>query len=256
LHCWDVATAQEQYTWTPQIGFVNAIAFNPQNPEIIALMSMERELIGNNGMRPFNTGIELWNGRKFIQRYNDFRQFYSEGYNKLNDRLLEFGHDGKTVFVCLFNGDGFGHGGQVLAWEGLGDGSLRAVTEPGVCFYEMRLNRQGNHLAVSNAPEGKLSIHDIESGAIVYNHIDTEQLPYQLEFDSTGNILAVGRNPKNRTEGRIDLINLTRGEKIWELPINHVGEVAFSPDNTLMVIEITGNRKSGNQAIVFWGIPQ
>lgn len=256
LHYWDVATAQEVYTWTPQVGFVNAIAFNPQNPEIIALMSMERELIGNNGMRPFNAGIELWDGTNLIQRYTDFRQFYSEGYNKLNDRLLEFGHDGKTIFVCLFNSDGLQHGGQVIAWEALGSGSLQAITDKNACFFEMKLNRQGNHLAVSNAPEGKLSVHDIESGAVVYSHIDTEQLPYQLEFDSTGNILAVGRNPKNRTEGRIDLINLTRSEKIWELPINHVGDIAFSPNNTLLAVEITGNRKSGNQAIVFWGIPR
>jgi WD40 repeat protein len=247
LHYWNIATRQEIYTWKPQVGFVNSIAVNPQNPEIVALLSSERQFVEgrHNAITTSNSGVELWDGTNLITRYTDFRQFYREGYNKLSDRVLEFGHDGKTVFVCLDNGGHFS--GQVLAWEGLGNGDLYAISEPDECFMGLKLDRAGKKLAISNAPAGKLSVRDLASGAIIYNNEDAHQLPYRLEFDGTGDILIVGRSPKGREAGRVDFVNLQTGETVRRLS-SHVGSITFSPDNTALAIE--------SKEVLLWGIPQ
>lgn len=249
LHYWNIATRQEAYTWKPQVGFVNSIAVNPQNPDIVALLSSERQFVEgrHNAITISNSGIELWNGTNFITRYTDFRQFYREGYNKLNDRVLEFGHDGKTIFVCLDNGGHFS--GQVLAWEGLGNGSLYAISEPDECFMGLKLDRQGKKLAISNAPAGKLSVRDLASGEIIYSDEDAHQLPYRLEFDGTGSLLIVGRSPKGREAGRVDFVNLQSGETVRKLSSQHVGTmITISPDNTIFATE--------GKEVLLWGIPQ
>ena len=249
LHRWNVATAQEEYTWNTQVGFANAIAANPQNPDVIALLSCKREFVEErpNSIMTSDSWVELWDGKKLITRYTDFRQFYREGFNKLNDRVIEFGHDGKTVFVCLDNGGGH-FSGQILAWEGLGTGELRAISELNACFMGLKLDHQGNNLAISNAPAGKLSVRKLTSGTIIFAHEDKNQLPYMLEFDAFGSILVVGRNTKERQSGRVDLINLQTGETIRKLPSKHVGAITFSPDNTILAIQ--------TDAIELWGIPQ
>lgn len=247
LHYWNVTTRREEYAWKPEVGFANAIVFNPRNPEVIALLSSERAFVKDrpNAIMTSNTGIELWAGKKLITRYTDFRQFYREGYNQLNDRALAFGHDGKTVFVSLNNGGHFS--GQVLAWEGLGDGELHAISEPDECFGALRLDRQGNHLAISNAPDGKLSVRDLAAGTIIYTNEDAAQLPYSLEFDGSGRILVVGRNPKGREAGRVDLINLQTGETIRKIASRHVNAITFSPDNSILAIQ--------TNEVLLWGIP-
>jgi WD40 repeat protein len=247
LHRWNIASRQEEYTWKPEVGFANEIAVNPQNPDVIALMSCKREFVEErpNAITTSNTGIELWNGTNLITRFTDFRQFYQEGYNKLNDRVLAFGYDGKTVFVCLDNG-GF-RSGQVLAWEGLGNGTLKAISEPNECFMELKLDRQGNNLAFSNAPEGKLTVRNLASGEVIYTNQDELQLPYSLEFDGSGKILVVGRSPRTREAGRVDLVNLQTGETIRRFPSSHFGHNTFSPDNTILAIQ--------TNAIELWGVP-
>jgi WD40 repeat protein len=248
LHYWNVETSQEEYTWKPQVGFANSIAVNPKNPAIIAIVSFERQFVEErpNAIMTSNIGVELWDGTNFITRFTDFRQFYREGYNKLNDRVLAFGHDGKTLFVCLNNGEH--HGGQILAWEGLGSGELRAISEPDECFMGLTLNRQGNALAISNAPEGKLTVRDLASGTIIYADEDKHQLPYRLEFDGTGSILIVGRSPKGREAGRVDLVNLQTGETIRKLTSSGFIRITFSPDNTVLAIQ--------GDDVRLWGIPQ
>lgn len=249
LYRWNIATQQEEYTWQTQVGFANKIVVNPINPDVIALVSCDREIMKDrpNALTTFNSGVELWNGTHLITRFTDFRQFYREGYNKLNDRVLAFDHDGKTLYVCLDIG-GF-RNGQVLAWEGLGNGSLKAFSEPNECFMGLKLDYQGHNLAISNAPEGKLSVRNVASGGVViYTNEDTHQLPYNLEFDGSGSILVVGRSPKSREAGRIDLISLETGETIRKLPSAHHSDIAFSPDNTTFA--------TASKRIEFWGMPQ
>lgn len=74
----------------------------------------------------------------------------------------------------------------MLAWEGLGNGELHAISEPNECFMGLTLDRQGNNLAISNAPDGKLSVHNLASGTVIYANEETHQLPYWLEFDGSG----------------------------------------------------------------------
>jgi WD40 repeat protein len=248
LHYWNVATRQQEYTWSPQVGFAISLAANPKNPQVIALLSSERRFVEErpNAITTSNVGIELWEGKTHITRYTDFRKFYREGYNKLNDRVLQFGHDGKTVYVSLDNGGNFR--GQVLAWEGLGNGELYAISEPDECFMGLRLDRYGNHLAISDAPNGKLSVRNLPSGAVIYASEETYQLPYWLAFDGSGSILMVGRNPKGRENGRIDFINLQTGETVKKLASQHVMDVTFSTDN-FSFAALTNE-------ILIWGIPQ
>jgi len=248
LHYWNVETRQEEYTWKPQVGFANTIVIDPQNPQVIALLSVEREIVKDrpNAITISNVGIELWDGKNLVTRYTDFRQFYREGYNILNDRVLAFGNDGKTLFVCLNNGGHFG--GQVLAWEGLGNGEVKAISEPNECFMGLTLDRQGAQLATSNAPEGKLSVRNLSSGTVIYSNEDAHQRPYGLEFDRTGKMLVVSRTPRSREAGRVDFINLQTGETIRKLTSPGHISMSFSPDNTIFALK--------TDVVLLWGMPQ
>jgi WD40 repeat protein len=245
IHYWNIETQQEEFSWKPQVGFANVIAVAPHNPLVVALISSERSFIEErpNSISISNVGVELWDSGSIITRFTDFRQFYQEGYNRLNDRVLAFGHDGATLYVCLNSG----RFGQILAWEGLWRGKLNAISEPNECFMGLKLDHQGNNLAISNAPEGKLTVRNLASNAIIYANEDKNQLPYWLEFDATGNILIVGRHTRHREASRIDFVNLQTGETIREITDVHFSHLAFSPDNTSFAIQ--------TNEIVLWGIP-
>jgi len=135
LHCWDVETGKELYQCKPEVGFVGAIAFNPQNPSIRALTSFERTLQTRTSehdhkittmIDSFNIGIELWDGENLVRRVSDFID--REGMHRIDERLLAFSRDGKTMYGCA----GPYSQKQVFAWEGLGSGDIHTVTEPGM----------------------------------------------------------------------------------------------------------------------------
>lgn len=255
LHHWNIETGQEEFNWTPAIGFASALAFNPQNPNVIALISFDRKpsLVGK-GIQVSNVGIELWNRGNLIQRFTDFRQFYREGYNQLNQHLLEYSPDGKTFYLCLFAGNH--NEGQVLAWEGLGSGEIKAVSDRGECFYGLKLSRLGNHLAMTNHLTGKLSVRYVESGSIVYSDVNVDSPPHRFDFDREGSILVVGRDKKNEPGDIVDIISIGAGKTIRQLSAKYIGEVTFSPDNKMLAIEMSQDPKQGIEEIALWGIPQ
>lgn len=247
LHTWNVETGQEEYVWTPNVGIVSAIAFNPQNSDIIALVSYERHVTPPNAMSISNVGIELWRQRELVQRYTDFKQFFGEGENKLNPWGLEFSPDGKTLFVCSIK-----RGGPILAWEDLGNGALKAVTEPGESFSEWQIDRQGEYLAAHDIVTGKLLVRHLNSSAVVYSTSDAEQ-PHCLGFDGEGQMLVVAWYEEGN-RAIVELVDIKSGKTGRKL-FEPISSVAFSPDNRTLAVELIQSHEPGMQEIAVWGIP-
>jgi WD40 repeat protein len=266
LHCWNVETGEEVYRWKPQVGFTGAVAFNPQNPNIVALTSFERDLrIPNEPRDPrlraiikkYNAGIELWDGTNLIQRFNYFTQFYRECTDELEERILHFSRDGKTLYGCLQCG-GMPPQKRVFATEYLGSGDSRLVTEPGECSDHLELNRQENYLAVSNVSAGRLTVRHLDSGKVIYSDIDDVYLPYCLDFDGEGQMLVVGRMRAGQSSTKVvEIIDVARGKLLRKLTTRAVRFFAvFSPDNRILAVEMYQDEDASMESIVLWGIPQ
>jgi hypothetical protein len=267
LHCWNVETGEEIYTWKPSVGFADAIAFNPQNPSIVALMSYERNLrtLTNypdprvkSVIDTSNIGIELWDGQNLMRRVVDFID--REGMHRLEHRLLAFSRDGKTLYGCV-NGDGDKqHRRWIVAWEVLGDNNVRSLTESSEYEYveSFTLNQQETYLAFRSlkAHAGQVTVRHLLSDKVVYH--DTVNFPHYIDFDREGDILVVGRlGSASPVKKVVDLVNVKDGKLIRQLHVRALRPaLAFSPDNRSLAIEMYEDELSDREKIVLWGIPQ